>query len=116
MAALPDLESVVARDPDYDFHRAAALLAQAYALTGEKEKAEELFRRVTIVSTLSGRTWDFADLLASEGRDAEARQWARQRWTKNPPCPAICAAGAALVAAGTEDLEASAGVKENCEL
>ena len=43
-AALPDLEQVVAKDPDHDFYRAAGLLAHAYALTGQKEKAEALFR------------------------------------------------------------------------
>jgi hypothetical protein len=43
-AALPDLERVVAEDPGHDFHRAAALLAHAYAQTGQKEKAEALFR------------------------------------------------------------------------
>lgn len=34
-AALPDLERVVGNDPDYDFHRAAGLLAHAYAQTGQ---------------------------------------------------------------------------------
>jgi len=38
-AALPDLERVVNKEPDYDFHRAAGLLAHAYAKTGQKEKA-----------------------------------------------------------------------------
>ena len=36
--ALPDLEYVVSKEPNYDFHRAPALLAQAYALTGQKGK------------------------------------------------------------------------------
>jgi hypothetical protein len=44
VAALPDLERVVAKEPDYDFHRAAGLLAHAYAQTGQKEKAEAFFR------------------------------------------------------------------------
>ena len=52
-AALPDLEKVVAQDPDHDFYRAAGLLAQACALTGQKEKAEALFARTTAISTLS---------------------------------------------------------------
>src|ERR1700759_1028995 len=51
--ALPDLERVVGKDPEYDFHRAAGLLAHAYAQTGQREKAETLFRRVTVTSTLS---------------------------------------------------------------
>ncbi len=45
-AALTDLEMVVAKDSDHDFHRAAGMLAQAYALSGQKDKAEVLFRQV----------------------------------------------------------------------
>jgi len=41
-AAVPDLERVVAKEPDYDFHRAAGLLAHACAKAGQKEKAEAL--------------------------------------------------------------------------
>lgn len=86
-AALPDLERVVAKDPDYDFHRAAGLLAHAYAQTGQKEKAEQLFRQVTIISTLSETYLNFADLLASEGRNAEAREWAQKVLDKKPTMP-----------------------------
>ncbi|MGA9527751.1 MAG: tetratricopeptide repeat protein [Terriglobales bacterium] len=86
-AALPDLERVVAKEPDYDFHRAAGLLAHAYALTGQKEKAEELFRKVTIISTLSETYLNFADLLASEKRNAEAREWAQKVLDKKPSMP-----------------------------
>src|SRR5260370_41723711 len=52
-AAVPDLERVVSKEADYDFHRAAGLLAHAYARTGQKEKAESLFRHVVKISTLS---------------------------------------------------------------
>ena len=72
-AALPDLEQVVAKEPDYDFLRAAGLLAHAYSQTGQKEKAEALFRRTTITSTSSETYLNFAGLLASEGRNADAR-------------------------------------------
>jgi hypothetical protein len=85
--ALPDLEKVVAKEPNYDFNRAPALLAQTYALTGEKEKAEALFRRVTVTSTLSETYLNFADLLASEGRTAEAREWAQKVLDKEPTMP-----------------------------
>ncbi|MGA7318145.1 MAG: tetratricopeptide repeat protein [Silvibacterium sp.] len=77
-AALPDLERVVGKDADYDFHRAAGLLAHAYAQTGQKEKAEALFRQATIRSTLSETYLNFASMLASEGRKAEAREWAQK--------------------------------------
>ena len=87
-AAIPDLERVVAKEPDYDFYRAAGLLAQAYALTGQKEKAEALFCRTTERSTLSETYLNFSDLLASEGRTAEAREWARKVLEKAPAMPA----------------------------
>jgi len=86
-AALPDLERVVAKDPDYDFRRAAGLLAQAYALSGEKDKAEALFRQVTVTSTLSETYLNFADLLSSQGKGSEASEWARKVLAKKPTMP-----------------------------
>jgi hypothetical protein len=85
--AIPDLERAVSKESDYDFHRAAGLLAHAYAQTGQKEKAEALFRQVTVLSTLSETYLNFADLLASEGRNAEARQWAQKVLDKEPTMP-----------------------------
>jgi hypothetical protein len=87
-AAIPDLERVITGEPGYDFHRAAGLLAHAYALTGQKEKAEALFRRATAASTLSETYLNFAELLASEGRTGEAREWARKVLDKKPSLPA----------------------------
>src|SRR5580700_5078204 len=86
-AALPDLERVVSKEPDYDFQRAAGLLAHAYAQTGQKEKAEVLFRQVTVTSTLSETYLNFAELLASEGRNAEAREWAQKVLDKKATMP-----------------------------
>ena len=86
-AALPDLERTVTKESDYDFDRAAGLLAHAYAQAGRKEKAEELFRRVTVTSTLSETYLNFAELLASEGRNAEAREWAQKVLDKKPNMP-----------------------------
>jgi hypothetical protein len=87
VAALPDLEKVVAKEPNYDFNRAPALLAHAYALTGEKDKAEAFFRSATLVSTSSETYLNFADLLASEGKNAEAREWAQKVLDKEPTMP-----------------------------
>jgi hypothetical protein len=78
---------VVGKDPEYDFHRAAGLLAHAYAQTGQKEKAEALFRRTTIKSTSSETYLNFAAMLASEGRNAEAREWAQKVLEKKPTMP-----------------------------
>jgi len=87
-AALPDLERVIREDPDHDFLRAAGLLARAYALTGEGEKAETLFRHATATSTLSETYLNYADLLASQGRNAEAREWAQKVLNKQATMPA----------------------------
>lgn len=86
-AAVPDLERAVSQDSEYDFQRAAGLLAHAYAETGQKEKAEKLFRQITVTSTLSETYLNFADLLASEGRNAEAREWAQKVLDKKPTMP-----------------------------
>jgi hypothetical protein len=86
--AVPDLERVVAKEADYDFHRAAGLLAQAYAQTGQKEKAEALFRQATSTSTSSETYLNFAAMLSAEGRTAEAREWAQKVLDKKPGMPA----------------------------
>ena len=86
-AALPDLERVVAADPTYDFHRAAGLLAHAYANTGKPEKAEALFQQVTRISTSSETYYNYACFLASQQRNNEAREWARQILAKKPSMP-----------------------------
>jgi hypothetical protein len=86
-AAIPDLEQVVDKDPGHDFHRAAGLLAHGYSLTGQKERAEALFRRVTTISILSETYLNFATLLASEGKNAEAREWLQKVLDKKPAMP-----------------------------
>ena len=85
--AIPDLERVVAKEPDYDFYRAAGMLAHAYAMTGQKEKAEALFRKATKTSTISETYLNFSDFLASEGRNAEAREWAQKVLEKRYAMP-----------------------------
>lgn len=86
-SALPDLEIAVQKDPEHDFYRAAGLLAHAYAQTGQKQNAEAMFRQALERSTLSETFLNFADLLASEGRNAEARQWAQKVVDKKPTMP-----------------------------
>lgn len=86
-AAIPDLERVVAKEPGYDFYRAGGLLAHAYAQTGQKERAEALFREVTERSVASETYLNFAHLLASEGKTAEAREWAQKVLDKKAAMP-----------------------------
>lgn len=86
-AALPDLEMAVRRDPGHDFYRAIGLLAHACAQTGQKEKADAYFRQAVERSTLSETYLNFADFLASQGRNAEAREWAQKVLDKRPTMP-----------------------------
>jgi hypothetical protein len=86
-SAVPDLEQVVAKDPKYDFHRAVGLLAHAYARTGQRERADTLFRRTTEISTLSETYLNYASFLAAEGRNAEAREWTVRILAKKPTLP-----------------------------
>jgi hypothetical protein len=86
-AAVPDLERVVTADPSYDFHRAKGLLAHAYAKTGQADKADQLFRQATQISTSSETYYNYALFLQSQGRSAEAREWARKILDKKPTMP-----------------------------
>ena len=87
-AAVADLERVVSQDSTYDFHRAAGLLAHAYANTAQPEKAEAMFREVTKISTASETYYNYATFLASQRRNPEARQWAQRILDKKPTMPA----------------------------
>jgi hypothetical protein len=86
-AALPDLERVVAKDPKYDFYRAPGLLAHTYANLGQPEKADALFQKTVQISTASETYLNYASFLASQGRNAEAREWAQKVLAKKPTLP-----------------------------
>jgi hypothetical protein len=86
-AAIPDLERAVNAQFDYDFYRAPGLLAHAYAKTGQKEKANALFQRATERSTLSETYLNYAELLASDGRTAEAREQVQKVLDKTHAMP-----------------------------
>lgn len=86
-AALPDLERTVTTDPEYDFHRAKGLLAWVYARTGQSEKADAMFREATRISTISETYYHYALFLESQGRAAEAREWAEKILAKKPTMP-----------------------------
>ena len=86
-AAAADLEHVVSKDPKYDFHRAIGLLAHALAHTGETARADALFQQATAISTLSETYYNYASFLTSQGRNAEAREWAQRILAKKPTMP-----------------------------
>jgi hypothetical protein len=86
-AAAADLEQVVARDPKYDYQRAAGLLAHARAKLGDKPSADALFADVLQTSTLSETQYNYASFLADEGRGAEARDWVDRILRKKATMP-----------------------------
>jgi hypothetical protein len=86
-SAAADLEQVIARDAKYDYQRAAGLRAHALAKAGERERAGALFAEVTETSTLSETQYNYACLLAAEGRAAEARAWAERILRKKATMP-----------------------------
>jgi hypothetical protein len=73
-AAAADLEAVTARDPRYDYQRAAGLYAHALARLGRRDEADAQFRSVLETSTLSETEYNYASFLAATGRVAEARE------------------------------------------
>ena len=86
-AAVVDFERVVSKDPKYDFHRAVGLLAQAYALTAQPEKADAAFQAALDKSTLSESELNSATFLAAQGRNAEARVMAQKMLDRKHSIP-----------------------------
>lgn len=87
VAAIPDLERVVASDVKFDYYRAAGLLADAYARTGQPERATPLFEQVTQISTTPETLYNYACFLKSQGRKEEAREWAQKLLAKKRTLP-----------------------------
>jgi hypothetical protein len=86
-AAIPDLERVVASDMKFDYYRAAGLLADAYARTGQPEKAAPLFEQVIQISTTPETLYNYAAFLQTQGRKEEAREWAQKLLAKKRTLP-----------------------------
>ena len=86
-AAVPDLERVVASDPKFDYYRAGALLADAYAKTGQLERAAQLFTQVTQISTTPETLYNYAAFLKLAGRTDEAKEWAQKLLAKKRTLP-----------------------------
>lgn len=86
-AAATDLEQVVRKDPNYDYQRAPGLLAYAWSRNNQSEQAANLFAQVTQTSTLSETQFNYAQLLATQGKVAEAREWAQRILNKKATMP-----------------------------
>jgi Tfp pilus assembly protein PilF len=78
---------VVAVDRNYDYQRAAGLLAHAWALTGNSDKASQLFAQVTHTSTLSETQYNYARFLTTQGQTPEAQRWLQKIMAKKATMP-----------------------------
>ncbi len=87
--AIGDLERVVQKEFKYDFHRAAGLLAHAYAEGNQPEKAASLFTRVTEISTATEIQYYYADFLSKQGKQAEAKEWLERIKSKKRTMPSF---------------------------
>src|ERR1700674_2791535 len=85
--AIPDLERVVAGDRKFDYYRAAGLLADAYARTGQLDRAEQLFAEVTQISTTTETLYNYASFLKTANRREEAREWVQKLFAKKRTLP-----------------------------
>ena len=85
--AIPDLERVVTADRKFDNYRAAGLLADAYARTGQLERADPLFAEVTQISTTPETLYNYAGFLKTVNRPDEAREWAQKLQAKKRTLP-----------------------------
>lgn len=86
-AAAADLAAVTARDPKYDYYRAAGLYAHTLGRLGRTGDADALFAEVTQTSTLSETEYNYAAFLAANNRPAEARQWVDRVLRKKASLP-----------------------------
>jgi hypothetical protein len=86
-AAIPDLESVVAKDLKFDYYRAAGLLADASARTGDMEHADYYFTAAISNSTTPETLYNYANFLNKTGKKDEAREWAAKLAAKKRTLP-----------------------------
>ncbi len=87
--AVPDLERTVSKDFKYDFYRAAGLLAHSYAQTGQTEKAQAMFDRVTNASTATEIQYYYVAFLVAQSRKQEAQEWTQRIQAKKRTMPSF---------------------------
>ena len=85
--AIPDLEHVVRNDAKFDYYRAAGLLADAYARTGQLDRAAPCFAEATQFSTTPETLYNYANYLKLAGKKEEAGEWAQKLAAKKRTLP-----------------------------
>jgi tetratricopeptide (TPR) repeat protein len=86
-AAIPDLQYVLAKDAKFDYYRATGLLGDAYARTGDLEKAAIYFATAAQYSTTPELLYNYANYLKLAGNKEEAREWAQKLAAKKRTLP-----------------------------
>jgi hypothetical protein len=85
--AIPDLEYVIGKDAKFDYYRATGLLGDAYARTGDLEKAAIYFAPAAQFSTTPETLYNYANYLKLAGKKEEAREWAQKLEAKKRTLP-----------------------------
>jgi hypothetical protein len=82
-AAVPDLEFAFRSEPTLDFYRGGLYLSRAYAATGREAEAAAVLSSVMERTSSPEMIYGYAELLSSQNRKEEAREWlARLEETK----------------------------------
>jgi len=87
LTAIPDLERVAGADLKFDYYRAAGLLADAYARTGDLARAEQWFAPATQFSTTPETLCNYAWFLNAQGKKEEAKEWLDKLMAKKRTLP-----------------------------
>jgi hypothetical protein len=88
--AIPDLEHVVRTDAKFDYYRAAGLLADAYARTGQLERAAPYFAEATQFSTTPERSTIMRTFCACRIAATKHGSGRRSLWPRSGRCRATC--------------------------
>jgi hypothetical protein len=86
-AAIPDLEYVVGKDPKFDYYRATGLLGDAYARTGDLDKAALYLGPAAQFSTTPETLYNYANYLKLAGQKDAAREWTAKLIAKKKTLP-----------------------------
>jgi hypothetical protein len=86
-AAIPDLEYVVSKDPKFDYYRATGLLGDAYARTGDLDKAALYLAPAAQFSTTPETLYNYANYLKLAGQKDAAREWTAKLIAKKKTLP-----------------------------
>ena len=86
-AAIPDLEYVVSKDPKFDYYRATGLLGDAYARTGDLDKAALYLGPASQFSTTPETLYNYANYLKLAGQKEAAREWTEKLIAKKRTLP-----------------------------